>query len=45
MDESMGGKKRGSKQIRFAASVKSNTGGFKDAIKRRAQPILSDEHE
>jgi len=45
LEESMGGKKRGSKQIRFAASVKSNTGGFKDLGKRRAQPILSDEHE
>jgi len=45
LEESMGGKKRGSKQIRFAASVKSNTGGFKDMSKRRAQPILSDEHE
>mmetsp|Transcript_35776 Transcript_35776/g.47075 ORF Transcript_35776/g.47075 Transcript_35776/m.47075 type:complete len:202 (-) Transcript_35776:1757-2362(-) len=41
----MGVKKRGSKQIRFAASVKSNTGGFKDMSKRRGQPILSDEHE
>ena len=45
MEDSLGGgRKRGSKQIRFAASVKSNT-GFKDAAKRRAQPILSDEHE
>ena len=42
----MGGasKKRGSKQIRFAASVKSNT-GYKESLKRRTQPILSDEHE
>ena len=40
----MSGRKKGSKQIRFAASVKSNTSGFKDST-RRAQPILSDEHE
>jgi len=45
MEDSLGTKKRGSKQIRFAASVKSHTGGFKDTAKRRDKPILSDEHE
>ena len=38
----MGSRKRGSRKITFAASVKSNTGAFD---KRRTQPILSDEHE
>merc|ERR1711881_711542 len=39
----MGSRKRGSRKITFAASVKSNTGQNFD--KRRTQPILSDEHE
>ena len=39
--EALGSRKRGSRKITFAASVKSNT-GFE---KRRQQPILSDEHE
>ena len=38
------GSEQGNKKIRFAASVKSNT-GFKQTEKRRTQPILSDEHE
>ena len=40
--ETMGSRKRGSRKITFAASVKSNTNAFE---KRRNQPILSDEHE
>lgn len=40
--EAMGSRKRGSRKITFAASVKSTTNAFE---KRRTQPILSDEHE